>query len=294
MDLDFLVRSRSPIKDWAFTIAGILLYALSLDLFMVGSNIAAGGLSGIAVVLVHFLPISVGLLVYLMNAPILIAAVATRGWRYAVGAVVGATLYSGAIELFAFLPPLTENPLVAAVYGGVFNGAGMALLTMGNGSTGGTDLLSRLLIRRFPAMSVGKMSAFVDGGVVLLSMIAFGDIEVGLYAIIAIFVCSAVADRIVVGFERGCICMVISSVDAQTLAQPLMRTLGRAVTRMAGTGMYTGVDRNVMLLAVRPQEVPKVKKLLEGVDPQAFVILIPANELIGGHFHTTLLSGHRP
>lgn len=294
MDLELLLRSRSPVKGWLCTIGGILLYALSLDLFLAGNNIAAGGLSGIAVVLTRFLPIGVGVLVYLMNVPILAAAVLTNGWRYAFGAVVGATLYSGAIELFSFLPTVTKNPLVAAVYGGVIYGAGMALLTMGNGSTGGTDLLSRLLIKKFPAMSMGKMSVFVDGGVVILAMVAFGDIEVGLYAIITIFVCSVVADRIVLGFERGCICMIISSLDAHALADPLMKTLGRAVTRMAGTGMYTGADRNVMLLAVRPQEVPKVKSLLENVDPQAFVILLPANELIGGHFHTTLLTAHRP
>ncbi len=286
-------KRRAAVKGWLYTLGGILLYALALDLFLVGNNIAAGGISGVAVVLNQFLPINVATLIYLMNIPILLVALISNGWKYAAGAIIGATLYSGAIWFFEDLPTLTYNPTVAAVFGGAIYGVGMALLTFGNGSTGGTDLLNRLLIKKFPAMSVGKMSIFLDGAVVIFAMIAFGNIESGLYAIITIFVCSIISDRVVLGFDQGCICMIITSVDAETVAYPLMKALGRAVTRLAGTGMYTGAERNMLILAMKPSEVPKVKVLLPTLDPGAFVMLLPANELIGGNFNSRALTGRK-
>ena len=286
-------KYRAQIKRWLYVLGGILFYALALDLFLVGNDIAAGGISGLAVVLNRFFPLNVATLINLMNAPILLAALLTNGWMYAAGAIVGATLYSGAIWLFEGLPTLTDDPTVAAVFGGAIYGVGMALLTIGNGSTGGTDLLNRLLIKRFPTMSVGKMSVVLDGAVVVLSMAASGSIEIGLYAIITIFICSVISDRIVLGFDRGCICMIVTSIDAHQVADPLMKALGRAVTRLPGTGMYSNAERNMLILAMKPSEVPRVKALLPSLDPGAFVMLLPANELIGGNFNSRALTGRK-
>ena len=130
------------------------------------------------------------------------------------------------------------------------------------------------------------MSMILDGTVVILAMAAFQNIEVVLYAIITLFVCSITADRILVGYDRGNISLVITSSDPQKVAGPLMKTTGRGVTSLKGTGMYSGTDRNVLLLGVRPREVHKVKQVLQETDPDAFVILLPANELIGGHFQS--------
>jgi len=290
----FLEKIDSRLLRGICTCGGILLYALSLDLFLVGNNIAAGGLSGIAVVLRQYVPLSVGLMIYIMNVPILIAALVMNGWRYTIWTIIGATFYSGATELFSVCPTLTRDPLAAAVFGGAIYGLGMALLTFGNGSTGGTDLLSRLFVKRFPAMSVGKMSVFIDGTVIILAIISFGNVEVGLYAILTIFVCSCVYDWIILGFKRGCICLIITTHDAHEVADPLMKALHRGVTRLSGTGMYAGIDRNVLLLAVRQQEVPQVKALLRSLDEDAFVMLLGANEMIGGNFKVGFFSGIRP
>ncbi|MDE7035563.1 MAG: YitT family protein [Eubacteriales bacterium] len=276
------------------TLGGILLYALALDLFLVGNNIAAGGLSGIAVVLRQYVPISVGLMIYIMNVPILVAALVVNGWKYTVWTIVGATIYSAVTELFAGCPTLTHDPLAAAVFGGAIYGLGMALLTFGDGSTGGTDLLSRLFVKKFPSMSVGKMCIVIDGTVIVLAILSFGNVEVGLYAILTIFVCSCVYDWIILGFKRGCICLIITSHDAREVAAPLMQALRRGVTRLNGTGMYAGLERSVLLVAVRQQEVPKVKTLLRSLDEDAFVMLRGANEIIGGNFKINIFPGIRP
>ncbi len=276
------------------TLGGIMLYALSLDLFLVGNDIAAGGLSGIAVVLRQYIPISVGVMIYIMNVPILIAALLINGWKYTVWTIIGATVYSAMTELFSFCPTLTHDPLAAAVFGGVIYGVGMALLTFGGVSTGGTDLLSRLCVKKFPYLSVGKMSVFIDGSVIVLAILSFGNVEVGLYAILTIFVCSCVYDRIILGFKRGCICLIVTSQDAQAVAGPLMQSLRRGVTRMEGTGMYAGRARSVLLVAVRRQEVPAVKTILRSLDEEAFVMLLSANEIIGGNFNVNFFPGLRP
>jgi len=287
-----LMKYRSNLKSWCCILAGITMYALALDLFLVGNGIAAGGLSGFAIVLNSFIPLNIALIVFVINIPILFAAMLINGWRYTISAVVGSALYSFMIQLFSGLPTITTDPLVAAVFGGAAYGAGMALLVIGNGSTGGTDLVIRLLVKKISGISLGKMALLVDGIIIVFAIIAFQDIEVGLYAIITIGICSYVADRIVLGFDRGCLCMVVTSQDPQALSATLMTKLKRGVTKVPGLGMYTAVERNILFIAVRPQETPKVKKILSIEDPNAFVMVLPANEVLGGSFRNLYLNGN--
>ena len=278
---------KETLTNVSLTSGGILLYCLALDLFLVGNNIAAGGIAGLATVLVKVVPISLGVMVYIMNAPILLTAIKVNGWKYTVATLIYATSYTIAIDLLAFLPTLTMDPLVASVFGGAVYGAGMALITLGGCSIGGTDLLCRLLLKAFPSMSIGRMCMVIDGTVVVLAMIVFGNIEVGLYAIITLFVCSVTADQILLGFDRGTICLAVTNQPAAEVSGPLMQQIGCSVTALNGTGMYTGADRNVLLLAIRPSDLPKAKRVLLEVDPNAFVMLLPATEMIGGQVRSS-------
>lgn len=291
--MKMLRNSKETLTNVGLTSGGILLYCLALDLFLVGNNIAAGGIAGLATVLIKVIPISLGVMVYIMNAPILLTAIKVNGWKYTVATLIYATVYTIAIDLLAFLPTLTMDPLVASVFGGAVYGAGMALITLGGCSIGGTDLLCRLLLKAFPGMSIGRMSMIIDGTVVVLAMIVFGNIEVGLYAIITLFVCSVTADYILMGFDRGSICLVVSSLPAVEVSDPIIKEIGCSVTALNGTGMYTGNDRNVLLMAIRPSDLPKAKRVLREADPTAFVMLLPANEMIGGHMRHTW-RGNRP
>lgn len=277
-------RVSMHFRKWFYVLMGNLLYALALSLFLTANKIAAGGLAGIAVVLSSIVPIGVGVMTFIMNVPILISAGFMNGWLYTLDTMIAAVMYSVTVELFSALPVLTTDPMVAAIFGGFLYGIGMAFLTIGNGSVGGTDLLCRLLHKKIPFVSVAKMSLFIDGGIVIFAMFVYGNVEVGLYAVITIVVCSFVADRVILGIERGSICMIISAKGEHELARPLMDNLGSAVTRWSGNGMYSGDDKNIFIVAIRPREVHSVKKLLKNIDPHAFVIVITANELIGGNF----------
>lgn len=291
--MDFFSR-HLKLRSWGCIFGGILLYALSLNLFLADNNIAAGGLAGIATVLHNLIPLRISTLILLMNIPLLLAGLATKGWQFTRNTVAGALLYSGLVELTSELPTMTSDPLVATVFGGAMYGAGMALLVLGNGSTGGTDLINRILVTYFPNISVGKMSLLVDGAVVVFAMAAFQNIEVGLYAILTIYVCSTFADKALLGFERGNLCLIITSQPPHQVADPLMTAFHRAVTEIEGLGMYAGVQRHILLAAVRPAETPKLKQLLSQADPAAFVVVIPASEVLGSNFKSLAILGKRP
>ena len=279
-------KSRFAVRGLNFLklIIGISAYSLAMDLFLVGNDIAAGGVGGIAVVICKFVPLSIGTVTLLLNMPIMLFSLHINGFKYTLEAFVGAVLTSVLVDLFSFLPCFTSDPLVASVFGGALYGFGMAMLTRCGGSNGGTDLLNRSLLKIFPSMSIGRMSMILDGSVVLLAMIVFRGIDVGLYAIITLFVCSIICDSILLGYDKGVISLVVTAMDPETVAKPLMELTGRGVTNLRGTGMYSGADRNVLMLAVKPKEIHKVKEVLNKTDPEAFVMLITANELIGGQF----------
>lgn len=280
-------------RTWCYVCAGNLLYALALSLFLTENQIAAGGLAGIAVAIDSFIPFSVGMITLLLNIPILISAVFINGWIYTVDTIVAAILYSITVEILDKLPTLSNDPLIAAIFGGILYGIGMTMLTIGNGSVGGTDLLCRLLNKCFPFLSVAKLSMLIDGAIVIFAMAVFHNVEVGLYAIITIFVCSTISDKLIFGIKQGTICIVVTAMESDKIAIPLMEVTGRAVTGWNGNGMYTGEERNILMLAIRPREVYEVKKLLKKIDSEAFVIVVAASELIGGNFYNVMDGNHR-
>lgn len=272
------------VKHWFYTIIGTFFYILSLRLFLIGNKIAAGGLSGAGIIINYFLDIKIGSIIILLNAPILLAAVYVNGWKYTLDTIIVAIIYSVGIDLLDFIPTIVQDPIAASIGGGVLYGAGMAMITLGNGSTGGTDLLSRLLIKKFPALSMGKMSIFIDGTIVILAMLAFKDVNVAIYPILTLYITAKTCDSILMGLVSGRMCMIITSKDPSEVACPLMKKTGRAVTLMEGRGMYSQSHRNVMIMALKPGEAHVLKEALESIDPQAFIVLLPATELIGGNF----------
>ena len=147
--------------------------------FLAGNNIAAGGFSGIAIVLSSVLPVSIGTFIFLLNIPFLLLSLFIKGKRYTLLTLCGSTIYATILNAISFLPTVTENRLVAAVFGGLIYGVGAVFFLKSNASNGGTDLVARLLQTKFRSMSVGKMFLAVDGSVVIFAMIMFRDIEAG-------------------------------------------------------------------------------------------------------------------
>ena len=275
---------RTEAGKMLYFLLGNCCYALSIQLFLLSNGIAAGGFTGIAIVLSRFMPITIGSFVFLLNLPFLFLAVFIKGKRYALKTLMGSALYSVILEAISFLPTATHNKLVAAVFGGLLSGLGAVLNMKSEASGGGTDLVARLLKTKFPAVSLGKMFLAVDGSVVVFAMIMFRDIEAGLYAIITIYVCGIVNDRMMQGFDRASMCYIITRNDPTAIYRAVSTELGRSVTLQHGVGMYQGDERNILMTVLRPRETFILKQIVSERDPDAFVVMANATEVLGRGF----------
>lgn len=267
-----------------YFIVGISFYVLALRLFFVDNHIAAGGLSGIATVLSFIFPVSVGNLIFLMNLPLILIAIKIMGWRYALRTMLGMTCFAMLLNLAAFIPAITEDRLAAAVFGGIFNGFGAVALLRAKASAGGTDLISRLLLRKFRHLSLGKMFMIIDGFCVVLAVIVYGNLESGVYALTAILVFSYSIDRIISGFNVADICFIVTSRPTEEMAQEIMQKLHVGVTRQQCTGMYAKTERSILMVVVRPREIQRLKDIIQKHDPDAFLAVAWAREVLGGGF----------
>lgn len=277
-------KTKQYCKRFIYFLLANLCYALAINLFLVPHNIAAGGFVGVATVINYVVPIPIGLTIFLMNIPFFIIALKVKGVMYTVLTILSSSVYSMFIDLTAFLPVATENPLVAAIFGGVIYGFGAVLFMMANASSGGTDLVARLLVTKFKSMSIGKMFLVVDGSVAILSILVQKNLEAGLFAITTIFICSKVNDAIINGFDFASLFFIITEKDPSIIANTIMPRLTRGVTSLQGRGMFTGQDRNVLMVAVKKSETYKVKEIISQVDENAFVVVAQANEVLGGGF----------
>ena len=187
-----------------FIFVGCLLFALCSNLFLNGNHIAAGGLAGIALIIQNYTDISMSVLILSMNLPLLIIAWTSYGWQFVKNTLIGSVVYNVLVEVTSSFPTVTHDPLLAAVCGGIFYGLGMVLTVLSNSSIGGTQLLIRILNQKYPKIGVGKMCLFVDGSVVVASMIVFHNIAVGIYAILALYICSVMSDKLLLLIQAKC------------------------------------------------------------------------------------------
>lgn len=278
------ILHNKMVAESAYMVLSQLIYALVLNLFLLNNNIAAGGLAGIATIVNAITPVPVGLLIFAMNIPLFVLSFFIKGWFFTVKNIIASVLYSVFISLTSWLPTLTTNLLIASVCAGVLYGVGVVLSVRGDFTPGNTDLLARLLLTKFKASSIGRMMMWVDGGIVLASMVVLGGFDIGIYAIITLAICAITTDRLLGGMEHGSMCFIITLKDPQAIAGELMHSFNRGATRITAVGMYKGYVQNIILTVVRPKETYKVKEMVARVDPSAFVIVAHAKEVLGYGF----------
>lgn len=279
-------RLIRDLRDYAGIFVGVTVTALALDWFLVPNRIAAGGVSGIATVL-HFAlkgRIPVGLTMLVLNIPLFWASVRTFGGRFGAKTLFGTIVLSLMVDLLAVFirAPLTDNLLLAALYGGVGAGLGMGLTFRFNGTTGGTDLGARLL-NHFTSLSVGRALMIIDAGVIVLAGIVFEQADLALYALITVFITSKAIDTLLEGPDFAKAAFIITG-RADELVEAVFANLGRGVTALEGRGAFTGQNRQVLLCVVGRSEQNRLRETIGAVDPQAFVIFTAAHEVLGEGF----------
>lgn len=265
-------------------------YALALNLFYVDNNIAAGGLAGIGTVMNYFMSAPIGTTVFILNIPIVIWGATVKGKGYVFVSLVAIAAYSLIVDSLSFLPCLTEDKLVAVVCGGILYGTAAALSIKARISTGGTDLLAKLLITKFNTFSIGQLLMCIDGTIVVMAMFAYNNIESGIYSILAIAMASIVTDKLNSGFNKAIIFHIFVNENMEAIEHDILYQMGRGATILNGMGMYSKASRNILFVVVTPQELPKLKRIVQQNDPTAFIVLSSATEIIGNGFENVDLT----
>lgn len=270
--------------DLLKTAVGCALFAVGLDLFLMPGGMNAGGLSGLAMILVHLLGFgTVGVVTALMNVPLFILAGIKIGRKFFLGSFLGMAFSSLFIDLFANLPTLQVEPLIGALYGGLICGAGLGFVFAAGVSTGGSDIIVRLIKYKWRHVPIGIISTCFDAVVALLTGIVYRDISSALYSGIAIFVAGKVIDVVVYSFDYSKVVLIITA-RYEEVAQAISDKLARGATYLHGEGSYSRKPTKVVLTAVKKQQVADLKQLVVELDPNAFIIVQEAHQVLGDGF----------
>jgi uncharacterized membrane-anchored protein YitT (DUF2179 family) len=275
----------SPVLRSLFSYVSILIgafiIAVSFNLFLLPNKIASGGVSGISIILNTLTAIPPAYTQWAFNIPLFIVGILVLGKQFGIKTAVGSIVLPLFVLLTSHLPPPTHDPLLASLYGGLGVGVGLGLVFRGRGSTGGTDVAAQVIHRVF-GVRLGLAVAAMDG-LVIISAGIFISLENALYALIGLFATSKTIDIIQTGLQTSKAAYIISK-EPDRVAATILHDLDRGLTKLAGVGGYTGDSRPVLLVVVAQNEVMRLKVLVRDVDPDAFIIITNAAEVLGEGF----------
>ena len=285
MTLQEKLRSRFPHFDSVMAyiqiILGCLIGGAAYPLFLVPNSIAPGGLSGLAMVLNHLFHWPVGMTSLIMNIPLFLVGYKAMGKLFVWRSLVATVVFSLSIDLIK-LPPMTVDPLLGTLYGGLLLGVGLGLILRGGATTGGTDMIARMVHSRMPFITVGVFLLMIDCVVVILAGAVMGTSE-GLYAMISIFISSKVIDMVMAGFSSNKACFIITK-QWDAVTRQILRDMNRGVTQLTARGAYSGEERPVVLCVTSRQEVARLKDIVREADENAFMFVTEAHEALGEGF----------
>lgn len=265
-------------------IIGSVIFALGFNLFLEPNALNAGGISGLAMILVHLLGFgSVGTITILMNLPLFVLGGIKIGKKFLIGSLAGMLATSIALDLLALLPSPEVDPLLAALYGGAICGLGLGIVFSTGGSTGGSDIIVRVLKLRWANVPIGIINTIFDLAVATLTGLAFRNIASTLYSGVAIFVTGRIIDAVVYSFDYSKVALIISD-QHEAITEMINRDLDRGATYLHGEGSYSHQDKKVVLTVVKRQQIADLKRLVVEIDPNAFIVVQEAHQVLGEGF----------
>ena len=265
-------------------VVGCVLFGLGFNLFLLPNGLNAGGISGLAMLFVRLTNIgSIGVVTMIVNLPLFALGGLKVGKKFFFGSLLGMALSSSFIDLLAAIPVPETEPLVGAIYGGVLCGLGLGLVFAQGASTGGSDIIVRLLKLRWQNVPIGMIVMSFDLAVVVLTGLSFRNVGLALYSGVAIYITGQIIDAVVYRFDYSKVALIVSK-DYQKIAEVIARDLERGVTFLNGEGYYTGNQTKVILTAVKKQQLSELKRLVVQIDPDAFIIVQEAHQVLGDGF----------
>ena len=259
-------------------------YALSTVLFLAPNSIVAGGISGLAV-LFYLLNenVKIGAILIALNIPILLLGLKLMGWRFILKCLLTIVTLGVITDLLAIFPPMTNDCILAALYGGICQGIAVGLYVRYEFSSGGTELLGRFLSRKMKFLKIPVCVGILDGIIVVLGAIFTHNPDNMLYALIVIFVSTKISEIVLVGLEKSKLCIIVTN-KGEEMSEYLVHNSPRGVTMLDGKGMYTKEARNVLLTCVKNRQLTSLKQMVKTIDENAFIIVNESVEVRGKGF----------
>lgn len=269
----------SFIKKWTTVIMGILLLALSLNLFLDPHKLTIGGATGIAVIVKNIFGIPLSVTNLIINIPLLIIAIKIRGFSFVKDTIISTILLSIFLEITIFLPPVETDIILSAIFGGLLSGAGIGLILKGDTTTGGGELLTLIIHHYYSYISPAIIMLVLDCAVVAMGIFTLG-VTPSLYAIVAIYVMSRIVNIVLDGldFKKA---VFITSQNCSIIGIALTSRLERGATYIDCQGMYSKEDMGMLLIVVTPRQISKLKEIVKSIDENAFVIVTDVREIQG-------------
>ena len=276
---------RKNILDYLMIIVGAMIMASGLMLFLVPNKVSAGGVSGIATILYHIFHWPAGMCMLAMNIPLFLLGVKVFGREFGMKTLWGIiwiSLFSDLIAVVLKLPPITQDPLLATVYGGLLLGAGLGIIMKGRGTTGGSDIIARILNKYFH-FSLGTSFMLIDTVIIVSMGIAFKNIDLILFCLISLAISSKVVDMLVEGITSERAIMIISE-KWEVISRRIMDEVKRGVTGLDSVGMYTQKEKKTLYCVVATRQIEQIRRIIKREDPFAFVTINNVSIMQGDGF----------
>ena len=274
-------HKREIMIAYAQIVIGSVIGAAAYPTFLIPNNIAPGGLTGVATILNYLAGWPVGITALVLNIPLFLIGYRTMGKVFAFRSLVATAMFTILIDVLP-LQPVSEDPLLGTLFGGVLLGIGLGLILRGGATTGGSDMIARMVHRRFNFITVGMFLFALDFLVVLAAAVFIGSTQ-ALYAMIDIYVCGRVIDAVMVGFGGNKACFVMTD-SWQKITDRVLTEIGRGCTWLEAKGAYSGTPRPVVMCVMSRQEMTTLKRIVQEEDEKAFMIITEAHEALGEGF----------
>lgn len=268
------------LKKYLVITFAALLFGAGISLFIDPNNLAPGGVSGLSVIFSRLVPIETGTLFLIINIPIICLGAWKFGWKFILSTLYAIFMISMSTNLFEQMTPMTREPILGAVFGGVFVATGIGLVLRSGGTTGGTDIIVKCLKLKKPHLKTGTIFLVIDSIIIGLGGIVFGNIDAVLYSAISAATTSQMLDLILYGRDGAKMIYIISDASA-VITERILKELNIGVTHLAGTGAYKKEEKQVIFCVVRKQNAYKVEEIVKQEDDRAFMIISSATEIYG-------------
>ena len=266
------------------TVLGTMSTGFAIGSFLTPNKIVGGGVSGISTILYHTFGFAPGLSAFLINLVFLAIGLRILGKRFILKTLVGVALLSLFTQLFTYLPIHTENTILSVVFGGVLYGLGIGLSFAAGASTGGTDIVGRIIQTKLSFVPIGKMLLAVDGVIIIVSLIVFKNLELALFGILTLFISSYSVDFIISKLNVSRIAFVITD-KGEEIAHTLVATSPRGVTLIDVKGMYTDTEKKMLFCALKESESEAFQKKILSMDEGAFIVFSESQRIKGNGFY---------